>query len=564
MKRQHFERFRGMILCLALLISAVVPFAVSAQSDSGEVTLMLKFTVNGRAEGTFTFAGDEITYRHTVRPGRIGENKYPEDITVDGKPWEDLQQPFKLDFTPDFEKTVMLECEPANRVQVSPHPDRALVHVRDSSHAAKQFSIKLAVKNQISRPKPQPAAAASGPAQKPAPGPVVITPEQKAVAAELNRQGFRMLQALGDEKETVNKFISPYSIDSAFAMLYAGVGGRTANEIRDVLGLPGDSVDSNKFFHAMSGQYQASRQSDVLVSNSAWVDRRVKLRPEYAGTLETYFEGAFYTEDFSRGEAVARKINSLVESKTKGMIKDLLAPSAISPRSRLILVNTLYFEAKWKYPFKENQTRQMPFYLFDGETKRVQMMYQKRRFQYYSNEEDNVHAVILPYEDPRFELVALMPLQPGADQGRAAMKSILARIGDKLDSWLTGESPYTTNVWLPRVDLTDMTMLKDTLQRLGMSAPFRPSSDFDPILADKGGFDSFYIESVIHKTALKMDEYSTKAAAATALAATGTGYNYTPPPENYFRADRPFLVLIRDNQTGLILFMGRINDPDKK
>ncbi|MBO7503784.1 MAG: serpin family protein, partial [Clostridia bacterium] len=69
---------------------------------------------------------------------------------------------------------------------------------------------------------------------------------------------------------------------------------------------------------------------------------------------------------------------------------------------------------------------------------------------------------------------------------------------------------------------------------------------------------------VIHKTALKMDEYSTKAAAATALAATGTGYNYTPPPENYFRADRPFLVLIRDNQTGLILFMGRINDPGKK
>ena len=562
MKRNHFNRLRGMILCLALLISAVVPFAVSAQSDSPEVTLTLKFTVKGPARGTFTFSGDEITYRHVVRPGRIGENKYPEDVTVDGKPWEDLQRPFKLGFTPDFEKTVALEFEPARRGQLSAHPDRVDVIFNDSSNAVKHFSVKLAVKNQVSRPKP-PAAETVASAPKPAAGPVVITPEQKAVAAELNRQGFRMLQALGDEKETVNKFISPYSIDSAFAMLYAGVGGRTANEIRDVLGLPGDSVDSNKFFHAMSGQYQAANDTDVLVSNSAWVDRRVKLRPEYAGTLETYFEGAFYTEDFSRGEAVARKINSLVESKTKGMIKDLLAPSAISPRSRLILVNTLYFEAKWKYPFKENQTRQMPFYLFGGGTKRVQMMYQKRRFQYYSNEEDNVHAVILPYEDPRFELVALMPLQPGADQGRAAMKSILARIGDKLDSWLTGESPYTTNVWLPRVDLTDMTMLKDTLQRLGMSAPFRPSSDFDPILADKGGFDSFYIESVIHKTALKMDEYSTKAAAATALAATGTGYNYTPPPENYFRADRPFLVLIRDNQTGLILFMGRVNDPGK-
>ena len=558
MKHLRSRVRRGTLLCLALFLAAFAPFAALAQ----ELTLELEFTLNGRGRGTFTFQGDTIVYRHSVRPGRRGEYQYPADVTLNGLLWEDLDEPFQLSFTPDFEKTVIIEREGRDVFQIFPYPDRVDLNYFDSDNTSKIYKLKLAVKNQISRAAASAASSASGPgASNASAGSVFITPEQKAIAAALNRQGFRMLQSLGDEKETANKFISPYSIDSAFAMLYAGVVGRSANQIRDVLGLPVDPLDSSTFFHAMSGQYRASRQADVLVSNSAWVDRSARLRPEYARKLETYFEGAFYTEDFSKGEAVARKINSLVESKTKGMIKDLLAPSAVTPRSRLILVNTLFFEARWKYPFKENQTRQNLFHLFGGGSKRVMMMYKKLRFKYYANTDDNVHAVILPYEDPRFELVALMPIQPGADQGQAAMKSILARIGDKLDTWLTRESPYETNVWLPRVDLTDMTMLKDTLRKLGMSAPFGPSSDFDPILEDKGGND-FYIEAVIHKTALKMDEFSTRAAAATAIAAAGTGYPPpNPPPENYFRADRPFLVLIRDNQTGLILFMGRINDP---
>ena len=147
------------------------------------------------------------------------------------------------------------------------------------------------------------------------------------------------------------------------------------------------------------------------------------------------------------------------------------------------------------------------------------------------------------------------------------MKSLLAKIGDKLDSWLANPSPYETRVWLPKVDLTDSMRLKDTLEALGMPSAFSSATaDFSGMFdySKKPGGERFYIEKVIHKTALKMDEYSTKAAAATAIiGGFGGGIPLQPPPENIFRADRPFLVLIRDNQTGLILFMGRINDPGK-
>lgn len=389
---------------------------------------------------------------------------------------------------------------------------------------------------------------------------------RQSIAADLNRQGFRLLRSLSEENETENKFISPYSIDSAFGMVYTGAKGRTLDEIRSVLGMPEGADTANTFFHAMAGQYHAAEKVDVLVSNSVWVDQRVTdlIRPDYRRTIEAYYDGAFYVEDFTKKETVADKVNALVDQNTKGMIREVITPDDFTERTCMILLNTLFFEAKWLHPFKEEQTRPMPFYQFGGGSKQVRMMYQKRRFDYYYCEEDNVHAVVLPYENPRFELVALMPVDPGADQGQAAMKSILAKIGDKLGSWLSKPSPYETRVWLPKVDLTDSMRLKDTLKALGMPSAFSPIADFSGIFdysKKPGLIERFYIEKVIHKTALKMDEYSTKAAAATAIMGGFGGGLMQPPPENVFRADRPYLVLIRDNWTGLILFMGRINAP---
>ena len=391
--------------------------------------------------------------------------------------------------------------------------------------------------------------------------------ERQAIAADLNRQGFRLLQSLGEEKETENKFISPYSLDSAFGMVYTGARGETAEEIRKVLGMPAEAADADSFFLLMSDQYRNAVDAAVLASNSVWADRRVTdlIRPDYRKTVETYYGGSFYVEDFSKKAAVAKKVNALVDRNTRGMIKDVITPDDLTERTRMILLNTLFFEAKWMYPFEVGATRPTPFYMFGGGTKRVQMMYQKNLFDYYSCGEDNVHAVVLPYENDRFELVALMPIEAGLDAGQAAMKSILAKIGDKLDSWLSDPSPFETRLWLPKVDLTDTLRLQDPLKNLGMPSAFSPATaDFTGMFdysGQPGSLERFYIEKVIHKTALKRDEFSTKAAAATAVTAAFGGISSLPEPENVFRADRPFLVLIRDNWTGLILFMGRINDP---
>jgi serpin B len=397
--------------------------------------------------------------------------------------------------------------------------------------------------------------------------------DRKAIAANMNRKGFDLFKLVSGKDTKENSFISPYSIDSAFGLVYCGAKERTAQEIRDTLGLPADPAECGKFFHEVSQEYAANKLIEVLVSNSVWYEQKYEkaILPSFFAMIEKYYDGTFYKENFRKPGPLVSKVNAYVEDHTKNMIKDLLSPDDISPKSFMILLNTLFFEAKWKTPFKKDDTKPMIFRNFDGKEKRVKMMY-RRGFDigYYSSEEDNVHAVVLPYEDTRFDLVALMPIQPGADRGEAAMNNIISKIGEKLDTWLKNRSQYETRLWLPIVDLTCKYSLKDDLGELGMTTPFHETqANFHGIAeppkdrpATENDLVYIWIEKVIHKTALKMDEEKTQAAAATAIIMGGFGGGFSqPPPVNIFRADRPYLVLIRDNQTGLILFAGRINDP---
>ena len=377
------------------------------------------------------------------------------------------------------------------------------------------------------------------------------------VAADLNRKGFELFDTVCKADAKKNMFISPYSIDGAFGMVYCGAKGKTAEEIRSVLGLPADPAACGAFFDAIAKQYAEAEKTEILVSNSVWTDTKQNVLPEFTEMIKKYYGGAFYKEDFGQSAKVAAKINAYVEGRTKNMIKDLLTPDFFSKDTAMVLLNTLYFEAKWANPFPKDDTQPMVFTQFGGTEKEVQMMFQKSRIAYCSAPQDNVHAIILPYENRRFELVALMPIDGGPDHGEAALKTITASIGDKLDSWLERRARGETRVWLPKTDLTCKLDLNKTLQGLGMKNPFSNFADFSGIDTE----EALKIENVVHKTALKMDEVSTKAAAATAIGMARITSIGMPDPVNVFRADRPFIVLIRDNQTGLILFMGRVNDP---
>lgn len=378
------------------------------------------------------------------------------------------------------------------------------------------------------------------------------------IAADMNRKGFELFDTVCKADAKKNMFISPYSIDGAFGMVYCGAKGATAEEIRKTLGLPADPAECGAFFDALTKQYAEAEKTEILVSNSVWTDTDQNVLPEFTEMIKKYYGGAFYKEDFGQPAKVSAKVNAYVEARTKNMIKDLLTPDFFSKDTSMVLLNTLYFEAKWANPFPKDNTKPMVFTQFGGAEKEVRMMHQKSAgIAYCADRQDNVHAIVLPYENRRFELVALMPIDGGDDHGEAALKDIVGKIGDKLDSWLGRRMRGETRVWLPKTDLTCKLDLNKTLQGLGMKTPFSNFADFSGIDTE----EALKIENVVHKTALKMDEVSTKAAAATAVGMARITSIGMPDPVNDFRADRPFLVLIRDSQTGLVLFMGRVNDP---
>ena len=588
MKTNRFKTLWGIALGFVLLTTAL-PFLVQAQSaaktnGSQEITLTIEGTILG---GRFFFK------ENTIQFDTLNKYEWPqEDFSVNGKTWSELNKPFELDFTPDFAKAVILEKEggPEGRTYVLPRENLfALMIVPDDADSKPApFRVKLAVKNQVPHENLPPDETPAGKTARSAGNSrrqvnrddsedgeirsiTVVqagtTAAERKIAANLNRKGFDLFRLLSGKDENTNAFISPYSIDSAFGLVYCGAKDKTAEEIRTTLGLPDDPAACGRFFSKVSKEYAVNKLVEVLVSNSVWYEQKFEknILPPFISMIKEYYGGTFYKEDFSKPDALAAKVNGYVEDRTKNMIRNLLSPSDIKPNTFMILLNTLYFEAKWETPFEKENTRPMVFHNFDGWEKRVKMMH-RRGFDidYYADPRDNVHAVILPYVDPRFELVALMPINPGFDQGKAAMADIVSKIGTRLDSWLANRSELETLLWLPVTDLTCRYDLNDALGTLGMKTPFSMTqADFHGIAEPTDLLQYIWIDKVIHKTALKMDEESMKAAAATAItmAFGGLAAPREQPPVNTFRADRPFLVLIRDSRTGLILFAGRINDP---
>lgn len=382
----------------------------------------------------------------------------------------------------------------------------------------------------------------------------------KDAVAALNKAGFAMFLALCSRSASENVFLSPFSVDGAFGLAYCGGKGDTAAQIRGTLGLP-DGVDAcGSLFSDIAHAYDEAQDVKIYVSNSVWADLKQKVLESYLAVVKKYYGGAFYQEDFGKGAAVAQKINSYVESHTNHMIKDLLSPSDITPDTSMVLLNTLYFEADWAHPFKKESTTDHPFHLFGGAERTVRMMHQKVRVGYFANASSNVHGVVLPYKNRRFALVALMPTEGGEDQGQAALGTILGKLGDELESWLSGASAANeTQLWLPRTKLDYKVSLASLLQSQGMKTPFAGgAADFSGISGER----DLYISDVIHQTALEMDEVSTKAAAATAIMKSRC-LRPMAPVLNIFRADRPFVVIIRDMESALTLFVGRVNDPGK-
>jgi serpin B len=350
-----------------------------------------------------------------------------------------------------------------------------------------------------------------------------------------------------------NLFFSPYSISTALAMTYSGARGRTATQMAQTLhfDLPADNLPP-AFAEMATGLDAIQQKGNVklAVANSLWPQKKFSFRPEYLDLCQKYYGAAIYPVDFVGHAEDARKtINDWVAGKTNGKIVDLLAPHTVDG-ARLVLVNAIYFKGDWANRFNAALTQDEPFHVSAQTTTTVPLMQQTSEFGYA--EFPDLQVLEMPYAGNDLSMVVLLPR---AADGLGKLEAQLTAA--QLAAWTTNLPSRKVQMFFPKFTATSQFSLGDTLAGMGMA------DAFDPGKANFSGMDGredLYISSVIHKAYVKVDEEGTEAAAATAVTMKFAGVmrELLPP---VFRADHPFLFLIRDNHTGSILFLGRMTHP---
>ncbi|NPV52948.1 MAG: serpin family protein [Firmicutes bacterium] len=372
-----------------------------------------------------------------------------------------------------------------------------------------------------------------------------------SIVAENNSFAFDLYRQLAKDKG--NLFFSPYSISSALAMTYAGARGETAKQMADVMHF---SLAPEKLHPALSdltGMFNAAGKSYQLsVANALWGQVGYKFLPGFLDITNKYYGAGFKEVDYVRAREQARQtINKWVETKTNNKIKDLIGIRDLTPLTRLVLTNAIYFKGKWELQFKPEATRPMPFYISAKEKADVPMMHQVAKFNYAEN--DQAQILEMPYTGGDLSMVVLLP-KPGYEL--AKLEGMLRP--EVIRSWLSQLSSEKVEVFLPRFKLEERFLLNEQLQGLGMIDAFdENAADFSGMTPGR----DLHISKVIHKAFVEVNEEGTEAAAATAVIMDTKAMILDVPP--VFRADRPFVFLIRDLRSGSILFMGRLADPGK-
>lgn len=382
--------------------------------------------------------------------------------------------------------------------------------------------------------------------------PKVSNDDLQALTDAQNRFAVDLYKQLSSD--TGNLFFSPYSIYSALTMAFAGAKQATAGEMITTLHLP---YTNEKIHQAMNGLTRRLLSSAVLgdielfkfsIANAVWAQADYPILQTYLDTLSENYAAGLKIVDFRNKEEAARIINDWVAEQTAERIKDLISKASITPATRMVLTNAIYFKANWASQFKERDTAEAPFYLLDGTSQNVEMMFQEADFTYVRNQQFD--AVSMPYEGGNFTMVLLMP------KGQSLSEYEKGLSPEILTGLANSKTSAKMKLFVPKFGIEKSLNLVEILRKLGMKTAFEDTADFSGMTGSK----DLKITDVVHKAFLQVNEGGTEAAAATGVV---IGLTSVMPTEDMIEMhfDHPFLLMIRDNSTGALVFLGRYMQP---
>jgi serpin B len=373
-----------------------------------------------------------------------------------------------------------------------------------------------------------------------------------------------------------NLCLSPYSIENALAMTFAGADGKTREEMARVLHLSNGNESLHSSFAALQRQLQEmsdksakavaessefSRPKEPItlsVANRLFAQRGYDFRETFLALVKEHYSAPLELVDFTTNASGAtQQINAWVLQQTHQRIRDLIPPDALKSSTRLVLTNAIYFKAPWANPFSENATKPQPFHVRGRETANVPTMHDHEFFCGYAKR-DGFTAVSIPYVDSDLQFLVLLP-----DQVRG-LPALEKKVTGAMLTRCAKLQGRDLDLYLPKFKFEPPTLnLGSTLQTLGMKTAFdQPpgSANFDRMATRKPS-DYLAISEVFHKTFIAVDEQGTEAAAATAVVAVYAASVLNAPKPLEVKIDRPFFYAIQHVPSGACLFIGRVTDP---
>ncbi|MFN6480653.1 serpin family protein [Nostoc sp. DedQUE07] len=364
-----------------------------------------------------------------------------------------------------------------------------------------------------------------------------------------NKFGFKLFsEVLKNDRGDKNIFISPSSVAIALAMTYNGASGSTQQAMAKTLELQGMTLpEINSSYAAVLKQLLDNSDTKVQlkIANSLWANQKVSFAPGFLKRTQDFYQAKVSNLNF-QDAAASSIINNWVKENTNGKITKIV--EKIEPNQVLFLINAIYFKGNWSNEFDKKETAPYPFYITSNRPKQHPMMSQEGDYKYYESEK--FQAVSLPYgKDGKISFYIFLPKK------NSNLKTFYQNLNvENWEKWMTQFNNQKGFIRLPRFKTDYEITLNDALKTLGMGEAFSNKANFS------GMGKNFAISQVKHKTFVEVNEEGTEAAAATSVGIVATSARQEPEPFRMI-VDRPFFCAIRDNQTGNILFMGSIIEP---
>lgn len=372
-----------------------------------------------------------------------------------------------------------------------------------------------------------------------------------------NGLGMKIFKVLASEASGKNLMISPLSISIAMSMVTNGASGENVTEMKEVLGFGKMEFSeiNSQFAHLVQSLVEADKDLALEIANSVWMDDEFApdVKQDFIDVLKEFYDAAFFTEDF-QDESTAGKINSWVSEKTHGKIDKIV--EKIGPTAVMYLINALYFKAAWTTSFDKNSTYEGGFTLSDGTESKANYMgfaYDQEEPEFYSyssewGDENGYSVVRIPYGRDVFAFYGIVPNH----DNKTNIDKFIAKIAENgIDSYFANLVKCKFPVKLPKFKFAYEKSLVDVFKGLGMEKAFVEGA----FMNIAGEPHAPFISDIYHKTFIEVNEEGTEAAAVTSVE---VGDNAMP---SGFYATRPFVFVIRDDRTGSVLFIGKVENP---